>query len=117
MRFQRITAAAILGLLAAATTVRGDLFDLSVTGSSTNINAKGSSVPDLVDDLLNSDGKFKDIDGQSYNASLKYGDVNNAITLQSNATGTDGNSAPLCGTGQKRKRATILARENSAGSG
>jgi len=89
MRFQRITAAAILGLLAAATTVRGDLFDLSVTGSNTNINAKGSSVPDLVDDLLNSDGKFKDIDGQSYNASLKYGDVNNAITLQSNAAGTD----------------------------
>ncbi len=89
MRFKRILSAAVVGLLSLSATARADLFDLSVNGTSNDVRANGSSLPDLLDDLTKAQGKFQALDGQAYSASLKYGELSNAITLDSNAAGTD----------------------------
>ncbi len=89
MHLGRACAAVAIGVLVLSAVARAGLLDLSVNGSSTSINATGNSLPDLVDDLINAKGKFQSIDGQSYNASLNYGGLTNALTLDSNAAGTD----------------------------
>jgi len=89
MRFRRLGTAVVMGVASLAGPARGDVLNVAVNGTSNSANVSGSSLPDLVDDLIKSEGKFKEFDGQAYNASLKYGDVNNAITLDANAAGTD----------------------------
>ncbi|CAN5582647.1 hypothetical protein BH10PLA1_BH10PLA1_01690 [soil metagenome] len=89
MNLKKISAVTIIGFAAITSTARAGLFDVSVNGSSSSASVKSSSVPGLVDNLLNAQGKFQEFDGQDYTASLKYGGVKNAMTFQSNATGTD----------------------------
>ncbi len=52
----------------------------------------GSSVPDLVEDLLDTQGEFAMFDGVDFAASLRYAGVDNAINF---TLSDDGNSATL----------------------
>ncbi len=89
MNLRRTGAAVVIGLSLFAGAARGDLLTLTVNGTSDNATVKGSSLPGLVDNLINTKGKFQTFDGQAYTASLKYGGINNAIVLDANASGTD----------------------------
>lgn len=93
---------ATAGLIAAAglgcliDTARGeDLFRVMVTADDPMVGGLivgGSSVPDLVEDLLDTQGEFAMFQGQGFSASLRYAGVNDAILF---TLSQDGNSATL----------------------
>ena len=58
------------------------------SGPPSQVTASGSSVIDLVSNLIQSESQFSGFQDQAFNASLDYGAVNNAIQFQRNAAGT-----------------------------
>ena len=84
--------AAVAALVATTSTVRADdpfvLTAETTTGSPIAITASGSSLPDLVDDLVSRENEFGAFEGEAFTASLDYGRVREAIRFQQNATGT-----------------------------
>jgi hypothetical protein len=78
-------------LLAPAVARAQDPFSLSgqtTSGPPASITASGSSMVDLVQNLIKAQGDFAGFQNQSYNAALNYGAIPNAIQFQSNAAGT-----------------------------
>lgn len=60
----------------------------TTTGEPTSVTASGSSLPDLVDDLITREDEFGQFEGQGFSAALSYGRVREAIRFQQNAAGT-----------------------------
>ena len=80
---------AVTGLQVAA---RGDEpFSLGVqttTGTPQAINVSGNSLRDLAEDLVRTRNRFAAVSGQAFDASVRYGGLNNAATYTQNAEGT-----------------------------
>src|SRR5512133_2147875 len=51
------------------------------------LTASGSSLPDLVSNLITTKSEFASFDGAAFRASLDYAGVRNAIRFQQNASG------------------------------
>jgi hypothetical protein len=78
-------------LLASAQAAAQTPFSISAqttSGTPTQATVGGSSVVDLVRNLIESEQQFADFQNQAFNASLNYGAVNDAIRFQRNAAGT-----------------------------
>src|SRR3954447_23779708 len=78
-------------LLPAVARAQQDPFSLSAqstSGPPAQVTVSGSTVVGLVEDVIKSKNQFVPLQGQSVNASLTYGGVNNAIQFQRNAAGT-----------------------------
>jgi hypothetical protein len=60
----------------------------TTSGTPTQATVSGSSVVDLVENLIESQQEFAGFQNQAFDASLNYGAVNNAIQFQRNAAGT-----------------------------
>jgi hypothetical protein len=60
----------------------------TTTGTPTQATVSGSSVVNLVENLIESKQDFSSFQNQAFDASLNYGAVNNAIQFQRNAAGT-----------------------------
>lgn len=88
-----LAAAGFAGLTAAAQA--DDLFRVMVTASDPMVGdlvVGGSSVPDLVEDLLDTQGDFARFDGEAFAASLRYAGVDDAIAF---TLSDDGDRATL----------------------
>ncbi|MFI4882746.1 MAG: hypothetical protein ACIAQU_09195 [Phycisphaerales bacterium JB064] len=87
---------AIAGLGCLTPAAHGDdLFRVAVNPMDPGVQpllVGGSSVPDLVEDLLDTQGDFARFDGIDFDASLRYAGVDDAITFSLSA---DGNTATL----------------------
>ena len=84
-------ALALTLLLPAGTARAQDPFSLSgqtTSGPPQQITVTGSSVVDLVQNLVQTQSQFSAFQGQSFNAALNYGAISNAIQFQQNASGT-----------------------------
>ncbi|MBX3376386.1 MAG: hypothetical protein KF678_05220 [Phycisphaeraceae bacterium] len=81
----------VLSVLAAASLASAQsLFGVTATGGSqTPVTVGGSSLIDLVDDAVNTRGSFAPFSGEDTSFSLRYGNVNNAITITKNAANTE----------------------------
>lgn len=80
-----------IALVTAAPTRADDLFTIdanSNSGASTSASASGSSVIDLVADLIDSEQEFTNLENQGFDASLRYGAVDDAILISRNADST-----------------------------
>lgn len=81
-----------LTIIAATSAVRADdLFTLSAdsnTGPTVSATASGSSVIDLVEDLIDSEQEFESLEDQGFDASLRYGSIDNAVLVSRNADST-----------------------------
>ncbi len=60
---------------------RGDLFEIFVTGGAPDLLVGGSSLPDLLINLMNSQGAFADFAGIDFNASVTFLGISDAITV------------------------------------
>ncbi len=60
---------------------RGDLFEIFVTGSAPDLLVGGSSLPDLLINLMNSQGAFAGFAGVDFNASVTFLGIPDAITV------------------------------------
>ena len=60
---------------------RGDLFEIFVTGGAPDLLVGGSSLPDLLIELVNSQGAFAAFAGQDFNASVTFLGIPDAITV------------------------------------
>lgn len=60
----------------------------TTSGTPQSVTASGSSLPDLVSNLIKSEGSFSSLSNQNVSAGLRYGNVNNAILVTRNAAGT-----------------------------
>ena len=60
----------------------------STTGPPTQATVSGSSMIDLVENLIESQGLFANFQNQGFDASLNYGAMTDAIQFQRNAAGT-----------------------------
>ena len=65
-----------------------DLFEITAQSLADVRTAGGSSVVDLVKQVVDAEGQFSIFAGQSYQAFLRYGGVHNAVFFNINATGT-----------------------------
>ncbi len=87
---------ALAGVATSSTTVLAqDLFQVEVISLDpmvADLRVGGSSVPNLVEDLLDTQGSFDRFDGVDFNASLRYAGVDNAITF---SLSDDGDFATL----------------------
>lgn len=83
---------AMLALVAAPTGVLADnpfvLTAETTTGDPTSVTASGSSLPDLVDELITRQNEFGAFEGEAFTASLDYGRIREAIRFHQNAAGT-----------------------------
>jgi hypothetical protein len=57
------------------------LFGLTAVGSTTTVQANSSSVINLVTDLTNNSAQFSPLANQTYNASLTYAGITNAVKI------------------------------------
>lgn len=96
---RRLTPAAFVALAglhcSAPTTYADDLFRVAVNPTDPSVMplvVGGSSVPDLVEDLLDTQNDFARFDGVDFAASLRYAGVDDAISFSLSA---DGNMATL----------------------
>ncbi len=60
---------------------RGDLFEIFVTGGAPDLLVGGSSLPDLLINLMNSEGAFAAFAGQDFNASVTFLGIPDAIEV------------------------------------
>ena len=60
----------------------------TTTGAPTQATVSGSSIIDLVENLIESQGQFANFQNQGFDASLNYGAITDAIQFQRNAAGT-----------------------------
>jgi hypothetical protein len=81
----------LIFLLCGATVARaGDLFNVSAGNSTTTVNAAGSSLANIVDNVTNNSGPFTPLAGQSFNAVVNYAGIPAAVRLQQ-STDANGN--------------------------
>jgi hypothetical protein len=82
----------VMVVVASAVCARGgDVFTLSaqsLSGTSVSVNASGSSLPDLVENAYKAQSQFVSLSGRAFNAALRYGPINNAVSFSRNAAGT-----------------------------
>ncbi len=64
---------------------RGDLFEIFVTGGAPDLLVGGSSLPDLLIQLVNSQGAFAGFAGADFNASVTFLGIPDAITVNFDA--------------------------------
>ena len=82
-------AALVAGFAAPAS---ADLFEViaeSTSGPPVTADAAGSSIIDLVEDLVDSEGEFLSLEDEAFDASLTYGGIEDAILVSRNAAGTE----------------------------
>lgn len=90
-RFSKVLVIASHITALAATARADDLFTISAdsnSGPTTSASASGSSVIDLVENLIDSDQEFTNLEDQGFDASLRYGSVNDAILVSRNSSST-----------------------------
>lgn len=78
----------VLAVFVLAAGVTAAPFGLTVTGTTDTRSVRSSSLPDLIDDLINAQGDFQVFNNQAFNANLTYGGVRNAMLFNANADGT-----------------------------
>jgi hypothetical protein len=69
----------------------GDLFQItaiSATDPSNTVTAGGSSVVDLIENLVESESQFRSLENQGFSATLNYAGVKDAVRISRNAAGT-----------------------------
>ena len=83
-RFPRLifTFAALALLIVPAKSRADDLFQLSASSSTTTVNAGGSSLLNLVQNLSNNTQQFAPLKNQTFNSSLNYAGISNAFKFQ-----------------------------------
>jgi hypothetical protein len=83
---------ALVWLVVVAPRARGDdpfvLTAQTTSGPPASVTASGSSLPDLVDDLVRTQNQFGAFEGQAFRAGLDYGSIKQAIRFEQNAAGT-----------------------------
>ncbi|HWD18384.1 MAG TPA: hypothetical protein VHB20_03830 [Verrucomicrobiae bacterium] len=85
MRFRRLLPFVAVAVLATPLARAADLFDITAKttdGSGLTIVSGNHSVIDLTQQLINNTGSFSALSGHSYNASLSYGGVQNALLYE-----------------------------------
>jgi hypothetical protein len=60
----------------------------TTSGTPQTIRVSGSSLPDLAEDLVRTQSQFLALQGQAFDASLRYGGLSNAVRYSQNAAGT-----------------------------
>src|SRR5688572_1706192 len=65
-----------------------DPFTLTAQGGPFTAAASGDNVVDLIDNLIVSEGEFAPLEQSAFTASLRYGELNDAVRLTQNASGT-----------------------------
>ena len=60
----------------------------TTSGTPQTVRVSGSSLPDLADDLVRTQSQFLALQGQAFDASLRYGGLSNAVRYSQNAAGT-----------------------------
>jgi hypothetical protein len=60
----------------------------TTSGPPASVTASGSSLPNLVDDLVQTQNQFGAFQGQAFRAGLDYGSIKQAIRFEQNAAGT-----------------------------
>ena len=86
-----LLAAAATLLLICSPALAQDPFAINAqttSGPPTQVTATGSSMVDLVENLIESQQQFSNFQNQAFTASLDYGRVSDAIQFQRNAAGT-----------------------------
>lgn len=88
--FVASTATALGCILIPARALGQELFEIDVTGGggSPQVTAGGSSLPDLIENVIRAENQFAAFDGVSFTSSLDYAGVANAIQLDADAAGT-----------------------------
>ncbi len=101
---------------AAQSASAGDLFNItanSTAGPPISASASGSSVIDLVNNLINAQNQFSAFNGVPFSAGLRYADVANAITFSATGPGTSATLAiPSTGFSRNFNGATRSDVEN-----
>jgi len=88
-RARRLLYAALFILALTATAKADEFFNMNVTGTgSTTVNASGSTIIDLVNNVVTQQGQFASLAGQGTATSLSWGGVPNAILLNVNSAQT-----------------------------
>lgn len=89
MRWSALVLFVLLAMLAApALAPAADPFTLTAAGGSTAISASSNNLVDLVGNLVETKDQFARLAGTSFNGSLRYGGLNNAVLFSENAAGT-----------------------------
>ena len=85
-----LLAACLVPLLAATPVAGKSLFEIFADAADgTEIAVGGSSLPDLVENLIDSSGDFAALDGQDFTASLTYAGVADALNFELTETAND----------------------------
>jgi hypothetical protein len=92
MRLSRVVIYVVPALMVLVSIARADapfvLSAQSTSGTPQSVTASGSSVVNLVRDVIKDQGAFSGFSNESSTATLRYGGVNNAIDFSKNAAGT-----------------------------
>jgi hypothetical protein len=64
-----------------------DLFSVTATGGSTTARGSGSNVIDLVSNVADNTGQFASLGGQTFNSTLNYAGIPNAVQLNQSFDG------------------------------
>src|SRR5438094_8622501 len=71
--------------------VAGDLFTLSAqstSGAAVSASANGSTLPDILENAIQTEKQFSTLSGRDFNATLRYGRLTDAASFSRNAAGT-----------------------------
>ena len=87
----RLTGCVLLACLAASVAFARKPFEaiaITTGPAPITVNASGSNLNDFVSSLINTNGQFAPLNGRAYTASSTFLGVPNAVTFNTNATGT-----------------------------
>lgn len=85
----RIPTALVAAASMTSSVLGQDLFSVTATGGSQSpVSVGSSSMIDLLDDAVNTQGQFAPFAGEDTTFALRYGNVQNAITVTKNASNT-----------------------------
>src|SRR5207244_10770124 len=75
----------------ASVAIEKDLFTLSASstsGSAVTATASGSTLPDILENAIQTEKQFSTLSGRDFNATLRYGRLTDAASFSRNAAGT-----------------------------
>lgn len=94
---------ALVFVCAGTATAQNSLFNFNVMATNTSgltLNAGGSSMPDLIEDLIDTQGQFSSFAGVPFSAGLTYAGVQNAAVFTLNGSATQATlTFPILGSG------------------
>ncbi len=84
----RLLATGILAAFLPVVVSAADLFEVFVTNGTDTVHAGDSNVLDLVEKLVNTEGRFAAFEGTNFNGTLRYQGIPDAIRFQQNNNGS-----------------------------